>query len=441
MTKDQILESARQQGVDFINLQFADILGLVKAVTIPVSKLDEAIDHNVWFDGSSIEGFTRIFESDMFLKLDLETFAILPWQKNTARLICDVYLPDGQPFPGDPRQVLKLQLAEAKKLGYIYNVGPELEFFLFNKSDHGKIAAWPHDTAGYFDLSTDLAQAIRQEMTEALRGLNIDVETLHHEVAAGQHEIDFKYADALVTADRAVTFRYALKAIAQKHNLHVTFMPKPIEGINGSGMHVHQSLFDASSRNNAFFDASGKFHLSELALNFIAGQLKHAPGFAAVTNPLVNSYKRLVPGYEAPVYVAWGQTNRSALIRIPSFTAGREKAVRCELRCPDPAANPYLAFAVMLASGLDGIKSKLAPPESIEENIFKFSDEQAKQHNVGNLPENLRAAVQLLGQDEVVKNALGPHVYENFVAAKTAEWDSYKTFVSGWEQKKYLEIY
>lgn len=440
MTKDKILDKVKKDGVEFINLQFTDILGIVKAVTIPATKLEEAIDNNVWFDGSSIQGFTRIFESDMFLKLDLPTFAVLPWQKNTARIICDVYLPDGNPFPGDPRSCLKRQLEIAKEMGFIYNVGPELEFFIFKK-ENGSVAPLPHDTAGYFDLSTDLAQEIRQEMTQTLQALNIDVEALHHEVAIGQHEIDFKYADALTTADRAVTFRYALKAIAQKHGLHVSFMPKPIQSINGSGMHVHQSFFDLKGEKNLFYDAQGRYHLSELALKFIAGQLYHARGFAAVTNPLVNSYKRLVPGYEAPVYVAWGQTNRSALIRIPRYTPGREKAVRCELRCPDPSTNPYLAFSVMLASGLDGINNAKNLPEPIEENIYHFSDEDAKKKGVGNMPENLRYAIKALQEDEVVKSALGEHIYSQYIKAKKCEWDSYKLHVSKWEHDEYLEIY
>ena len=439
MTKKQILEKVEKEGVKYLNLQFVDILGIVKAITIPTTKLSDAIDHNVWFDGSSIQGFMRIFESDMFLKLDLPTFAILPWQKNTARIICDVFLPDGSPFPGDPRYILKCQLAEAENLGFSYNTGPELEFFIFRKDDKGKIAPLPHDTAGYFDLSTDLAQLIRQEMTEALQAFGIDVEALHHEVAIGQHEIDFKYADALTTADRAVTFRFVLKAIAQKYDLHVTFMPKPIMGINGSGMHVHQSFF--KDGKNAFYDEKNKYHLSEIALSFIAGQLKHARGFAAITNPLVNSYKRLVPGYEAPVYVAWGQTNRSALIRIPRYTPGREAAVRCELRCPDPAANPYLVFTVMLAAGLDGIKNKLTPPNPVEENIFEFSEKEAKKYQIENLPENLRYAIKALKEDEVIVKSLGEHIFENFVAAKKAEWDSYKLFVSEWEHNQYLEVY
>ncbi|MFA5076738.1 MAG: glutamine synthetase family protein [Patescibacteria group bacterium] len=439
MNKQTVLDSVKKQGVSFINLQFVDIMGIVKAVTIPSTKLEEAIDNNVWFDGSSIEGFARIFESDMFLKLDLNTFAVLPWQKNTARIICDVYLPDGEPFPGDPRYILKKQLLEASKLGLTYNTGPELEFFLFKK-ENGNIAALPHDTAGYFDLSTDLAQSIRQEMTESLQDFNIDVEALHHEVANGQHEIDFKYADALTTADSAVTFRYALKAIAQKHDLHATFMPKPIQGINGSGMHVHQSLFDQNGKN-IFFDANGKYQLSETALHFIAGQLYHARGMAAITNPLINSYKRLVPGYEAPVYISWGQTNRSALIRIPRYTVGREKAVRCELRCPDPAANPYLAFSVMLAAGLDGIKNKMTPAEPIEENIFEFTEAQAQKHQITTLPLNLSLALQELEKDPVARAALGEHIYQNFIRAKTSEWQDYKLAVSQWEHDHYLGVY
>jgi len=438
MTKEQVLAQVKTGGVAFVNLEFVDVLGLVKAVTIPTTKLEEAIDSNVWFDGSSIQGFTRIFESDMFLKLDLMTFAILPWQKNTARVICDVYLPNGQPFPGDPRLALKKQLGQANELGFTYNTGPELEFFLFKK-ENGSIEPLPHDSAGYFDLTTDLAQEIRQEMTMALKAFAIDVEALHHEVAMGQHEIDFKYADALTTADSAVTLRYVLKTIANKYNLHATFMPKPIEGINGSGMHVHQSLF--AQEKNVFFDANGKYNLSPVALSFIAGQLKHARGFAAITNPLVNSYKRLVPGYEAPVYISWAQTNRSAMVRIPRYTVGREKAVRCELRCPDPAANPYLAFAVMLAAGFDGIKNNLIPPEPVEENVFHLSDEEARRRGVGNMPENLLAALRELEKDEVVRAALGQHIYDQFIKAKTAEWDSYKTNVSKWEHDQYLEIY
>ena len=439
MTKQKILTEVRKKGIKFVNLQFVDILGIVKAVTIPVSKLEDAIDNNIWFDGSSIAGFARIFESDMFLKPDLNTFAVLPWQKNTARFICDVFLPDGSPFKGCPRYILRQQLEKAQKLGFTYNVGPELEFFLFEKDEEGNILPQPNDSAGYFDLSSGAGQKIRQEMSKALATFNIDVETLHHEVATNQHEIDFKYADALTTADRAITFKVVLKAIAQKYNLHATFMPKPIEGENGSGMHVHQSLF--KNDKNIFYNKNGTYHLSETALSFIAGQLKYIQEFTALTNPTVNSYKRLVPGYEAPVYIAWGQTNRSALIRIPRYTVGRENATRCELRCPDPTANPYLAFAVMLASGIEGVEKKLTPPQSIEEDIFKFDKKEAKKHKIEHLPHNLHDAISNMEKSDLVKNVLGEYLHKQIVEAKLAEWNSYKKSVSEWELKKYLRIY
>jgi len=439
MTKQEILIEVKKKGVKFINLQFVDILGIAKAVTIPTSKLEDAIEHNVWFDGSSVEGFARIFESDMFLTPDLSTFAILPWQKNTARLICDIYLPDGSPFEGCPRYILKKQIEKAKKLGFEYNVGPELEFFLFEKDENGKILPHPTDSAGYFDLSVGAGQKIRQEMTKALASFNIDVETLHHEVATGQHEIDFKYSDALSTADKAITFRTVLKAIAQKYNLHATFMPKPIEGENGSGMHVHQSLF--KDGQNAFYDEKDEYHLSKTARSFIAGQLKHIKEFTLLTNPTVNSYKRLVPGYEAPVYIAWGQTNRSALIRIPRYTKGREGATRCELRCPDPTANPYLAFATMLAAGIEGIEENMTPPTSIEKDIFKFDKKDAKEHEIETLPLDLHDAVLHAEESDLIKSVLGDHLHKQLIQAKHDEWDSYKKSISEWEHKKYLRIY
>ena len=439
MTKQEVLEEVSKKGVKFVNLRFVDILGIVKAVTIPTSKLEDAINDNIWFDGSSIAGFARIFESDMFLRPDLTTFAILPWQKNTARIICDVFLPDGSPFTGCPRYVLKQQIEKAKKLGFTYNVGPELEFFLFEKNEEGKILHQNTDSAGYFDLSVGAGQQIRQEMTKALTAFNIDVETLHHEVATSQHEIDFKYADAMITADRATTFKVVLKAIAEKYNLHATFMPKPVEGENGSGMHVHQSLFKDGV--NIFYDQDDNYHLSKTARSFIAGQLKYIKEFTALTNPTVNSYKRLIPGYEAPVYVAWGQTNRSALIRIPRYTPGREAATRCEIRCPDPTANPYLAFAVMLAAGLEGIEDNLTPPDSIEEDIFQFNKKDAEKHKIDNLPRDLYEAVTNMEKSYLVKEVLGEHLHKQVVDAKLAEWDSYKTSVSEWEQKKYMRIY
>jgi len=445
MTKTQVLSLAKEQKVEFINVMFTDILGAMKAITIPVSKLDDAIELNVWFDGSSVEGFARISESDMYLKLDLDTFAVIPWSRGsravTALIIADVYMPDGAPFEGDPRGILKKQLARAEKMGYKFNTGPELEFFLFKKDDKGNLAPLPHDTAGYFDQTTDLASEIRKEMTFALHELGIDVEALHHEVAMGQHEIDFKYDGALRCADIVIIMKYALKSIAMKYDLHCTFMPKPIAGINGSGMHVHQSLFSLDGKKNLMHDPDGEYQLSELAKQFIAGQLVHIRAMNAILNPTVNSYKRLVVGYEAPVYVAWGQRNRSALIRIPRITKGREKAVRAELRCPDPTANPYLAFAAMLAAGLDGIEKKMVPPAPVEENIFEFTDETAAARGITTVAKSLLEALDYLQKDDVLRVALGDFIVEKLVEAKTAEWDSYRLSVSQWELDRYLESY
>jgi glutamine synthetase len=442
MTSKNILGRAKAEKVQFVQLQFTDLNGLLKGVTIPVSKLEGAIEDGLWFDGSSIEGFTRIFESDMYLKLDLDTYRVIPWTRTggqavVARFMCDVYMPDGKPFEGDPRYILKRQLARAKKLGYVYNVGPELEFFLFRK-ENGKLLPLPHDTAGYFDQTTDLAVEIRQEMTEALNGFGIDVEALHHEVAVGQHEIDFKYGNALDIADQASTLKFTLKYVAAHHDLHATFMPKPIAGINGSGMHVHQSLFSEDGKN-LFFDAKDAYHLSKIAKSFIMGQLTHIRAMNAILNPTVNSYKRLVVGYEAPVYIAWGQRNRSALMRIPRYTPGREKAVRAELRCPDPTANPYLAFAVMLAAGLDGIEKKMVPPAPVEENIFEFTDEEARKRKIGVLSKDIMEAVSNLEEDDVIRETLGDYTFEKLKELKTQEWDAYRMQVTGWEIDQYLE--
>jgi glutamine synthetase len=443
-TRD-ILTHAKRDKVQFVQLQFTDLNGLLKGVTIPVSKLEGALDDGLWFDGSSIEGFTRIFESDMYLVLDRSTYAVIPWTRSNssqaiaARFMCDVYMPDGKPFEGDPRYILKRQLERAKKLGYVFNVGPELEFFLFKKENH-KLVPLPHDTAGYFDQTTDLAVEIRQEMTEALHGFGIDVEALHHEVAVGQHEIDFRYNNALTMADQASTLKFTLKYVAAHHNLHATFMPKPIAGINGSGMHVHQSIFSTDGKN-LFFDAKGEYHLSKLARSFIMGQLTHIKAMNAILNPTVNSYKRLVVGYEAPVYIAWGQRNRSALIRIPRYTPGREKAVRAELRCPDPAANPYLAFALMLAAGLDGIEKKMNPPAPVEENIYEFSDEEAKERKIGVLSRDIMEAIDHLEHDDVIRGALGEYAFNKFAALKRQEWDEYRMQVTPWEIDQYLEKY
>jgi glutamine synthetase len=446
-SKEVVLEHCKEQGVQFVDLQFCDIFGIMKAVTIPIHKLEDAIDHNAWFDGSSIDGFTRITESDMFLKPDLNTFAVLPWTRDgedvTARLMCDVYLADGTPFEGDPRYILKRQLKEAAKLGYMLQTGPELEFFLFQKDDKGKWAPIPHDSAGYFDQTTDLGLRIRRHMAFALDEMGIEVEALHHEVAAGQHEIDFKYADALRTADNAVSFQLTLKTIAHRMGLHATFMPKPIFGINGSGMHVHQSLASLEDGQNKFYDADSKYYgLSNLATQYMAGQLHHIHALNAIINPTVNSYKRLVVGYEAPVNAAWGQRNRSALIRVPRVTpAMAPKATRCELRCPDPAANPYLAFAVMLAAGLDGIKKQMVAPEPIEDNIWELTPEEMKTRNIKTVASNLKEALDALKENTVIREALGEHCFEHFYAAKVDEWDRYRMAISQWELDEYLVNY
>lgn len=441
-TNESIRAIVADQRIEFINLQFTDIVGMVKNVTIPTRQLDDCLDHGVWFDGSSIEGFARIAESDMFLVPDLDSFAPIPWDQAagfpTARMICDVYTPDGKPFAGDPRYILKQAVDAAARRGMVYNVGPELEFFLFKTDTNGRPLPDPHDVAGYFDVSTDMATHIRRQMVRALAEFGIEVEAAHHEVAIGQHEIDFQYGPALRTADHTVTFRTTLKAIAQQQGLHATFMPKPIAGINGSGMHVHQSLSDSTTGRNLFYDANEPYGLSATARHFIAGLLAHAKGMIAILAPLVNSYKRLVPGYEAPVYLSWGRTNRSALVRVPRISPQRPHATRIELRCPDPSCNPYLAFAVMLKAGLDGIERKLPLPEAAEEDLYHV-DPRARA--LETLPGSLGEALAELERDQVIGEALGPHVLERFVEAKTQEWDSYRLAVSQWELDRYLAVY
>lgn len=447
VTKSMILELAQEHGVQFVDMQFVDIFGILKAVTIPVHKLADALEHNVWFDGSSIDGFARIMESDMYLKPDYNTFTVLPWTKVgedvTARLICDVYLPDGTPFEGDPRGILKRQLEKARQLGYLFNTGPELEFFLFKPCEDGTLRPSCHDDAGYFDQTTDLGLSIRRHMAFSLDEMGIEVEALHHEVAEGQHEIDFKYADALTTADNAISFKLTLKAVAQRMGLHATFMPKPIFGINGSGMHVHQSLASLENGKNQFYSEKSKYYnLSELATQYIAGQLKHIRAMNAVMNPTVNSYKRLVIGYEAPVNAAWGQRNRSALIRVPRVTPAQAPyATRCELRCPDPSANPYLAFAVMLAAGLDGVKNKMEAPAPVEENLWEYSSEKMKAMNIKTVSGDLKEALEEMRDNPVIRGALGEHCFEQFYAAKMAEWDRYRISISDWELNEYLQKY
>ena len=434
----EILEKVKKDKIKFVQLQFTDILGVIKSLTIPVEHLGNSLKDGTWFDGSSIEGFTRIQESDQFLIPDPKTYAVMPWLKDTARFICDVFTADGDPFEGDPRYILKRAVKEANDMGFELFTGPELEFFLFKK-DNGKLMPMPHDTAGYFDLTTDEGITIRQEMYDALAAFGIDVEALHHEVAVGQHEIDFRYDTAVKTADSAITLRFVLKAIANMHGLHATFMPKPIAGINGSGMHVHQSFF--KDGKNVFFDESKEYMLSDIALSYIAGVLKHIRSISAVTSPTVNSYKRLVPGYEAPVYLSWARRNRSALIRIPRYSKGKSNATRCEVRCPDPSCNPYLAFALMLKAGLDGVKNKLMPPKPVEEDVFEFTAEDLKAHNIQTLPGSLGEALDVMESDPLIKETLGEHTYSKYLEATRAEWDAYRLYVSQWEIDRYMEVY
>ena len=441
------IASAQDAGIRFVQLQFTDILGIVKAVTIPIHRLEDSVRNGTWFDGSSVEGFTRIAESDQYLLPDMTTFNEIPWQpasgkRGTARVICDVFTPRGEPFPGDPRHVLRRQVERARQMGYVVHTGPELEFFLFRRGEDGSIAPLPHDEAGYFDFSSDLAQEVRQDMVDALEAFGIRVEAAHHEVAQGQHEIDFEYADALRTADNAITFKFALKAIAQQHGLYATFMPKPIHGINGSGMHTHQSLWSIAEGRNAFADPASPYGLSDVAKSYMAGILAHARGMIAVLAPLVNSYKRLVPGYEAPTYITWGRTNRSALIRVPMVSPGRSiEGTRAEVRCPDPSANTYLAFAAMIAAGLDGVEKGMVLGEPVEESLFEMDASRIAEKGIRELPGTLGEAIDELERDAVIAEALGDHVLSHYVSAKRAEWDEYRTQVTGWELDRYLEAF
>jgi glutamine synthetase len=437
----EILLRVEKAQIKFIDLQFTDVVGIVKNVTIPIHELTEALQQGIWFDGSSIEGFARVAESDMHLRPDVSTFAILPWlsgEEATARLICDVYTPDGQPFQGDPRAVLRRALAEAEQMGFCYNTGPELEFFLLKPhADGSLIPPVPHDSASYFDAPSDMAAGLRRQMASTLEAFGIHVEAMHHEGAHGQQEIDFRYSDALTTADSAVTLRVALKVIAQKNGLYCTFLPKPIRGINGSGMHVHQSLAYAATGKNAFADPGDAHGLSKIAKHFIAGQLAHARGMCAILAPLVNSYKRLVAGYEAPVNISWARINRSALIRVPRATS--LETTRIELRNPDPSCNPYLAFAVMLSAGLDGIRRELTVPEATDENIYLL--EKQGKSSLSILPGSLNQALDALEADDVIREALGAHTFERFLSGKRLEWEDYRMDVTPWELKEYLASY
>jgi glutamine synthetase len=438
--REDILRIAKEENVRFIRLQFTDLLGTIKNVEIPVSQLEKALDNKMMFDGSSIEGYVRIEESDMYLYPDLSTWVVFPWvaEDRIARLICDIYLPDGRPFAGDPRGILKSVLLEAEEMGFTaMNVGPEPEFFLFKTDENGNPTMELNDQGGYFDLAPmDLGENCRREIVLTLEEMGFEIEASHHEVAPGQHEIDFKYADAIKAADQIQTFKLVVKTIARQHGLHASFMPKPLFGVNGSGMHCHQSLFNGST--NMFYDESDKLGLSATARHYMAGILRHARAFAAITNPTVNSFKRLVPGYEAPCYVAWSASNRSPMIRIP---ASRGLSTRVEVRNPDPAANPYLALAVMLKAGLDGIKNKMQLPPPTDRNIYVMSEEEREDQGIPSLPLDLKIALDELLRDDVICDALGEHALSHFVELKEIEWDIYRTQVHAWEREQYLTLY
>ncbi|TFJ94741.1 type I glutamate--ammonia ligase [Lentibacillus salicampi] len=441
LTKAQIMKQIEEDNVRFIRLQFTDMLGNIKNVEIPLSQLDKALDNKMMFDGSSIEGFVRIEESDMYLHPDLDTFVVFPWTSEkgkVARFICDIYNPDGTPFAGCPRYNLKRNLQKMEELGFdAFNIGTEPEFFLFKLDDSGQPSLELNDRGGYFDLApTDLGENCRRDIVLELEEMGFEIEASHHEGAPGQHEIDFKYSDAVKHADDIQTFKLVVKTIARKHNLHATFMPKPLFGVNGSGMHVNMSLF--KNGNNAFFNKDGDMQLSDVAYQFTAGIIKHATNFTAVTNPTVNSFKRLVPGYEAPCYVAWSAANRSPLVRIPY---SRGLSTRIEVRSVDPSANPYMAMAVLLASGLDGVENQLTPPESVDKNIYDMDKTEREENGVKDLPATLMNALLEMQKDDTVVEALGGHLYEHFVEAKEIEWDMFRTTVHPWEREQYLTTY
>jgi glutamine synthetase len=436
-SQEQVLNLAKEKNVEFIRLQFSDIQGIVKNVAVPVTQLGKALKNGISFDGSSIEGFARIQESDMVLRPDISTFCLLPWKAqdgwNQARFICDVQHPNGKPFEGDPRYVLRRMLGVAKEMGYTMNVGPELEFYLFEKQNGGS-ATTPHDFGGYFDLGPiDLAENIRRKIVKALIEMDFTIEASHHEVGKGQHEIDFVYDDALKNADKVVTFKYVTKTIAMMEGLRATFMPKPIYGTAGTGMHCNVSLFRGDE--NAFFDPQMPMNISDLARFFVGGLIEHACAITAIANPLINSYKRLVSGFEAPVYVSWSGPNRSSLIRIP---AGRGLSTRLEFRSPDPTCNPYLTFAVILAAGLDGIRRGIDPGEPVDLNVYELTKAEREARGIRTLPANLKEALDYLEEDKVVRDALGDHVFNNIMRLGNLEWEAYNTWVHEWEIERYI---
>ncbi|WP_085508429.1 type I glutamate--ammonia ligase [Thalassobacillus devorans] len=441
LTRKEIYKKIEEENVKFIRLQFTDMLGTIKNVEIPLSQLDKALDNEMMFDGSSIEGFVRIEESDMYLVPDPETFVVFPWTSEkgkVARFICDIYNPDMTPFEGDPRYILKKNLQKMEELGFsAFNIGTEPEFFLFKLDERGEPSMELNDKGGYFDLApTDLGENCRRDIVLELEEMGFEIEASHHEVAPGQHEIDFKYSDAVKHCDDIQTFKLVVKTIARKHGLHATFMPKPLFGVNGSGMHANMSLF--KGKQNAFYDTEGELELSDVAYQFTAGIIKHATNFTAVTNPTVNSYKRLVPGYEAPCYVAWSGQNRSPLVRVPT---SRGLSTRIEVRSVDPAANPYLAMAVLLASGLDGIENALDAPKPVDRNIYVMNKAEREKNGVQDLPATLYDALELLKKDDILVKALGEHCFEHFIEAKEIEWDMFRTQVHPWEREQYISVY
>ncbi len=442
MTNEEILVQVQKDGVEFIALQFTDLLGVAKEIIIPARGLANAISYGVWFDGSSIEGFARIQESDLFLKPVIDTYAVIPWlaeNGKTARFICDIYNAAGQPYPGDPRYILKQASAAARSLGYSYNVGPESEFYLFKRDESGRRILM--DSRGYFDFSSHEGYKFIREVVRALANFGIETETSHHEVGAGQYEIDFKYGPALEIADKVLTLKYAVKKIAEMHGFTATFIPKPLMGKAGNGMHVHQSLGRISDGLNAFSSPGDKYQLSPLAYNFIAGQLKNISGICAVLCPTVNSYKRLVSGFEAPVYITWAGANRSSLIRVPRWFAGKGEAARIELRNPDPTCNPYLAFAVMLKAGLDGIKNNLPLGDPVEENVYHFDGETLAAKGIQTLPSSLYEALQEMKNSSVAKETFGQELLDKYLYIKEEEWKEFKLQVTPWEIEKYSDLY
>ena len=441
MTKEKIERICSENNVGFIRLQFCDMNGTIKNLSLPISQLNKVLNNEIMLDGSSIKGFRSIETSDMYFYPDFDTFMILPWcereGENVARIICDIHNADGTPFEGCPRCNLKRMIARAEKLGYKMNVGPEAEFFIFERDENGNATTIPHDKGGYYDAAPfDLGEDIRRDIVETLEAMDFEIEASHHEVSEGQHEIDFKYADALTTADNIITFKYVVKSIVNEYGLYATFMPKPIFGINGSGMHCNLSLF--KDGKNIFYSPESDYQLSKEALYSIGGILKHVKAFTAITNPLVNSYKRIVPGFEAPVYMAWSLANRSALIRVP---AKRGIATRIELRSPDPSCNPYLALAAILGAILDGVENKIEPPHQVEENIYEMTPKELKAAGIDSLPGTLLEAVYLMKKDEVIKDALGEHILNEFIATKNLEWDEYRKYVTKWEEDRYLNAY